>query len=33
MCGIGENEYDLILSSESDKEIQNSLKIMYEGTE
>ncbi|KAH0689265.1 hypothetical protein KY289_016623 [Solanum tuberosum] len=33
MCGIGENEYDLISSCESAKEIWNRLRIVYEGTE
>ncbi|WMV09717.1 hypothetical protein MTR67_003102 [Solanum verrucosum] len=32
MCGIGANEYDLISSCESTKEIWNSLRIVYEGT-
>ncbi|KAH0717452.1 hypothetical protein KY285_013483 [Solanum tuberosum] len=33
MCGIGANEYDLISSCESTKEIWNRLRIVYKGTE
>ncbi|KAH0689668.1 hypothetical protein KY289_017026 [Solanum tuberosum] len=33
MCGIRANEYDLISSCESAKEIWNRLRIVYEGTE
>jgi len=33
MCGIGVNEYDLILSCESAKVIWDRLRAVYEGTE
>ncbi|XP_069152853.1 uncharacterized protein [Solanum lycopersicum] len=33
MCGLSINEYDLISSCESAKEIRNLLKTTYEGTE